>query len=193
MANRCERRNEWVEEGPYQVNTDVIPHGRSRRRKTMEPKALANVNGTLVSSSGQQRSAPSTPVNRRASSIWTRTPPEHTDGDDDDELDWGHGVLTPLPATPATVAVARYVAAITPGGLSEDGEDDHDDNNGADEGRRIMMTCPARKVEGGIREEIFSGERDGSVMMRLMAARRKSLQFAPKVGSPLAKAWAGEI
>jgi hypothetical protein len=30
-------------------------------------------------------------------------------------------------------------------------------------------------------------KKDESVMARLMAARRKSLQFAPKVGSPLAR------
>lgn len=34
-------------------------------------------------------------------------------------------------------------------------------------------------------------ERNLGVMMRLNAARRKSLQFAPKVGSPLARSWTG--
>lgn len=177
--NRCERCNEWVDEGPYHVDTSLVPHGRPRRRKTMEPKAIANMNGTLVPGA-KPASAPSTPLPRRASSVWMRTP---SDKGDDEDGHWEHDVLTPVPFTPAPEAIARFVQGIT------DTPDEGEERSSVDEdGRKlVMMTCPPKKSE--VREKIFSGERDRSVMERLMAARRKSLQFAPKVGSPLAKAW----
>lgn len=62
------------------------------------------------------------------------------------------------------------------------------------------MTCPPKKsdrdafgVDGegqGEIDEVLGrrgGEGDRGVMARLLMARRKSLQFAPKVGSPLAR------
>lgn len=162
------------------MDTSLVPHGRSRRRKTMEPKAIANMNGTLVPGGRQPASAPSTPLPRRASSVWMRTP---SDKGDDEDGEWEHDVLTPVPFTPAPEAIARFVQGITD--TPSDGED-----KASEEGERrrlVMMTCPPKK--GEVRERIFSGERDRSVMERLMTARRKSLQFAPKVGSPLAKAW----
>ena len=56
----------------------------------------------------------------------------------------------------------------------------------------MQKTAPPGKryfeVEGEQRRGGFLEEKkDEGVMVRLMAARRKSLQFAPKVGSPLAR------
>ncbi|MBE3046299.1 hypothetical protein IMZ48_27935 [Candidatus Bathyarchaeota archaeon] len=161
-----------------------MPHGRSRRRKTMEPKAIANMNGTLVTSpKGAPASAPSTPLGRRASSVWMRTPSDK--GDDEDG-----SVLTPVPFTPATEAIARFVQNITDTPSEGEGDEEGDESVISEDGRKlVMMTCPPKKSE--LKERIFGATRDKSVMERLMAARRKSLQFAPKVGSPLAKAWQG--
>ncbi|KAH6853523.1 hypothetical protein B0I37DRAFT_335109 [Chaetomium sp. MPI-CAGE-AT-0009] len=199
----CERDNQWLEEAPYYIDTSFVPRGGARRRKSMEPRAVANLNGTLVQSRNSRGSLPA-PNNRRASSLWVRSPEkslnedEDRDGEDngnaddeDEETEWGS--LTPVPKTPAPETIARFAANISPGLStpssvgsvdSENTLDLDDDNHG-----RHMRTCPPKRttfVEPG---HGILGKTDESVHMRLMAARRKSLQFAPKVGSPLAKAW----
>jgi hypothetical protein len=74
-------------------------------------------------------------------------------------------------------------------GSVDDSEDPlaRDDDNRQE---KLLRTCPPKRttfVELG--DGILSKEKDERVLMRLMAARRKSLQFAPKVGSPLARTW----
>ncbi|PWY86048.1 hypothetical protein BO70DRAFT_360861, partial [Aspergillus heteromorphus CBS 117.55] len=44
----CERENKWLDESHYQVDSSIIPRGGAKRRKSMEPRALSNINGTLV-------------------------------------------------------------------------------------------------------------------------------------------------
>lgn len=217
----CERENEWLEEAPYYIDTSLVPRGGARRRKSMEPRAIANMNGMLVpspvrSSRGSQ-TAPTTPANnRRASALWIRSPDKSLDddgsdnSDDDDGADPSWTTLTPVPKTPAPEAIARFAANVSPGSTSPssvgsiDSEDplsrdhDDDDDEAADDRRRrrqeemLLRTCPPPKrtttfVELG--EGVLSKEKDERVLMRLMAARRKSLQFAPKIGSPLARTW----
>jgi hypothetical protein len=170
----------------------------------MEPKALANMNGQVVintpnakpaSSAREYQSLPATPINtgssrRRDSSLWMRTPPEQTahSPEDDEEEEWDEGAsfLTPVPKTPAPEQVARYAAAVA---LEATPTMDMSD----EEGRAEMMTrtCPPKSSSAyhELGEGVLTREKDQGVLMRLMAARRKSLQFAPKVGSPLARAW----
>jgi len=168
----------------------------------MEPKALANLNGMIISSpvkSGgstrEAHTAPSTPMNRRDSTVWMRTPPEQLgysmddgayDENVDGDLEWAEmAMLTPVPKTPAPEAIARYadeltVAIETP--LPA----------GDDEGREelLMQTCPPRTgVYAQLGEGILAEHKDQGVMARLVAARRKSLQYAPKVSSPLTRRW----
>jgi hypothetical protein len=181
----------------------------------MEPRAIANMNGMLVpspvrSSRGSQ-TAPNTPANnRRASALWIRSPDKSLDDDDDDDgsdnsdddaedPEWTS--LTPVPKTPAPEAIARFAANVSPGSTSPssvgsiDSEDPlsrEDDDDEADRRQEMLLrTCPPPKrttfVELG--EGVLSKEKDERVLMRLMAARRKSLQFAPKIGSPLARTW----
>ncbi|KAB5584795.1 hypothetical protein GE09DRAFT_1068264 [Coniochaeta sp. 2T2.1] len=213
----CERENTWLDEAPYYINTTLAPRGGARRRKSMEPKALANLDGQVViktpsskpaSSARDCQSLPPTPLQpssfrRRDSCLWMRTPPEqlHLSPEDLDEAaatsDWdenNNSFLTPVPKTPAPEQVARYAAAValeaTPTGMdmtdSENGDTD-------EHGRMEMMTrtCPPKSssVYHELGEGVLKREKDEGVLMRLMAARRKSLQFAPKVGSPLARAW----
>lgn len=162
----------------------------------MEPKALANINGTLVNSTNKtsgatgSQTAPNTPMNRRESALWVHTPSDQ--GDDDDDLvdeygNWTTALLTPVPKTPAPEAVARYAAEIpqTPSNASTY---DFDDSPSREE--LLMRTCPPKsnKYEG-LGRGVLSERKDEQVMLRLIQARRKSLQFAPKIGSPLARTW----
>ncbi|KAG5789631.1 hypothetical protein H9Q69_011307 [Fusarium xylarioides] len=188
----CERENDWVEESPYKIDTSNVPRGGARRRKSMEPKALANMNGTLVSSptKGSSRTAPSTPINRRESTQWMYTPSDQGDEDEEmEDFEYSEAILTPVPKTPAPEAIARYAANLVPDTPSDDGDDD-DMGDSPTKDALLMRTCPPKanpfcELGAGI----ISETKDDNVLMRLMAARRKSLQFAPKIGSPLARTW----
>ncbi|KAM0430556.1 hypothetical protein ACHAPT_005906 [Fusarium lateritium] len=187
----CERENEWLEESPYHINTKNVPRGGARRRKSMEPTALANMNGTLVSSpsKGSPRTAPTTPIRRRESTAWMYTPSEADDDEEMGDHEWSSAILTPVPKTPAPEAIARYAANLVPETPSA-GDDDEDFDDSPTKTDLLTRTCPPksnafRQAGAGI----ISESKDDHVLMRLMAARRKSLQFAPKVGSPLARAW----
>ncbi|KAK0618396.1 hypothetical protein B0T17DRAFT_537809 [Bombardia bombarda] len=209
----CERENQWLDEAPYYIDTASVPRGGARRRKSMEPKAIANLNGMLVptpvrntnngasSPRSSNQATPKTPTNRRDSGLWMHTPEDDITRlnslDDDGDADAIHEdaelttVLTPVPKTPAPEAVARYAANLSPATPSMMESDDED---AADMPVDPMMrTCPPKPTGGKLFPELGAGvlgkEKDEKVLMRLMAARRKSLQFAPKVGSPLARAW----
>jgi hypothetical protein len=161
----------------------------------MEPRALANLNGTLVPSSSATpgrksfgyltSKTPLTSKSRRRDSVeWVLSP-----ASEEDKLDDQTFVLTPVPATPAPETFSAY---------GEEGLFGADDTPGAQtpyylhKEQLVQQTCPQkRNIDlSGEKEKghgFLSAKKDESVMMRLMAARRKSLQWAPKVGSPLAR------
>ncbi|ROT43640.1 hypothetical protein SODALDRAFT_327846 [Sodiomyces alkalinus F11] len=187
----CERENKWLDEQPYYIDTSLTPRGGARRRKTMEPRALEKMNGMLASGSptkGRRRhtqTAPNTPMNRRDSTEWMHTPSDRAEEGDDDDDDHWQALLTPVPVTPAPDALARYAAELTP--ETPTMAFDFDDSPSKKAG---LMTCPSKpSTYSEMGRGILDREKDESVLMRLMAARRKSLQFAPKVSSPLSKAW----
>ncbi|TLS21003.1 uncharacterized protein PpBr36_10854 [Pyricularia pennisetigena] len=205
----CERENEWLDEAPYYIETTLGSHSGVGRRKTMEPRAFAETaSSSLDDSSGRRKSrdcktAPSTPANgRRSSGLWMRTPEDEVsaaarrassiygDGDGDfgdEDADWElESMLMPVPKTPAPETIARYAANVTP-----DTPSVNDETLSLSRDELMMRTCPP-KPAGDIMllgEGLLAREKDEGVLQRLMAARRKSLQFAPKVGSPLAKTW----
>ncbi|XXH05963.1 hypothetical protein Hte_012406 [Hypoxylon texense] len=195
----CERENEWLDEAPYYIDTSLVPRGGRNRRKSMEPKALANFNGTLVTpmktipGPGREcQTVPNNHISRRDSTLWMRTPSDHDEDEDaPGEHDWEReiGMLTPVPKTPAPEAVARFAMDVTPDTPSTV---DYNDLV-SDKEQLLMRTCPPKQQHTGgyadLGEGLLKGEKDQSILMRLMAARRKSLQFAPKVASPLSKAW----
>ena len=168
----------------------------------MEPRALANLNGTLIpSSQTPSRMSPSkdhlglpgTPfshkkVGRRESVEWVRSPSSDNNANADETL-----ILSPVPATPAPETISAYgedglygVDQETPGGQTP---------YFFHKEQLVQKTAPASRrfvdtEQDGVEmmgAGILAQKKDESVMMRLMAARRKSLQFAPKVGSPLAR------
>ncbi|PTB65932.1 hypothetical protein BBK36DRAFT_1120619 [Trichoderma citrinoviride] len=191
----CERDNKWLDEAPYNIDTSNVPRGGARRRKSMEPKSISNKDGSADSSSskGRRESAPGSTAktpNRRQSSIWVHTPSDEGDRPEEEEdIEWSNLILTPVPKTPAPETLMKF-ATETPSNLDDD-EDDEEDGSPTRE-ELLMRTCPPKaqkylELGGGILSK--SKDTDENVMQRLMAARRKSLQFAPKVGSPLAKMW----
>ncbi|KAK1254653.1 hypothetical protein MKX08_008648 [Trichoderma sp. CBMAI-0020] len=195
----CERDNEWLDESPYHIDTSYVPRGGARRRKSMEPKTVSNQNGSAVSGSPKGRresappasSSPKTP-NRRQSSIWIHTPSdtsEEQEEKEEEDIEWSNLILTPVPKTPAPEALMTF-ATETPSNLEDVDEYEDDESPSLRREELMTRTCPPKAqkfMELG--SGILSRDSDENVMMRLMAARRKSLQFAPKVGSPLAKMW----
>lgn len=178
----------------------------------MESKSLSDMSGTLLPNSAGRntarecRTAPVTPapVNRRESSLWMHSPDDvENDGAGDfDDLDfdisgdqewYNTAPLTPVPKTPAPEAIHRFAMDLAPD--TPDTEEGDSENIGVEEmlSREdlIQRTCPpkAQHVFQGMGAGILGLQRDESVARRLMEARRKSMAFAPKVSSPLAKSW----
>lgn len=176
----CERENEWLDEAPYYLDTSVIPRGGARRRKSMEPKAITSSNETIATCTNKKFEKLSTPKNRRESTLWVHTPLEQGGGDDDEDLEWSCDLLTPVPKTPASEAVAKYASEIS---VTPSSEEDTDLQLPIKQSL-LTRTCPPKEGRGALNRD-----KDERVIMRLMAARRKSLQFAPKIGSPLARTW----
>ena len=182
----CEKENEWLDEGPYLIDSAFVPRGGARRRKSMEPKALAKNNGTLVSTPAKQSSSS---YNRRQSGIWMQTPPEQNGGDEQgDDIEWSEFILTPVPKTPNPETMFKYAT-----GEPETPSQGDDSHTSISREEMLMRTCPPKSGGGGaydqLGEGVLSPHKDEKVLMRLMAARRKSLQFAPKIASPLSKSW----
>ena len=171
----CERENRWLKESEYAVDTSNVPRGGHRRRKSMEPRILANINGSVIPSETPVKVSfelsptkeflnLSSPASRRESMAasspapQTPMPPEYNyEGYDDGTSSWGS------PTTPYYLSKGTEL---------------------------VQQTCPPKRtlqplfpLSGRIEDQP-----DESVRQRLMLARRKSLQWAPKVGSPLGRA-----
>ncbi|KAI1171779.1 hypothetical protein F4777DRAFT_590983 [Nemania sp. FL0916] len=201
----CQIENRWVDEKDYRVDTSVVPRGGQNRRKSMEPKAIANLNGTLVTpakpamASREPQTVPGNYMSRRDSTLWERSP-SSTGSPDPDEMDWEPASeirnLTPPPQTPAPETVARFALDVTPGTPTGDSPPLQDQVH--------MQTCPPkpRAIPGlgqlGNQPNPIPGlgQLDSQpsaipnldpVQARLMEARKKTMQYAPKIASPLKK------
>lgn len=253
----CEREARWLSESDYKIDIAHVPRGGARRRKSMEPRALANMNGTLVTPKGEKNGVPQTEkpqrFGRRDSTQWVRTPQsseeeatpraKKVDADGDiDMLDYSYAELSPLPQTPAPARIddsqAQHVldklngvVPETPYGngnidpsLFGQGETPYMGRTpmiGAftpytgfqpemtpiaatpesigmetpqpltvqkvaeDRNQLLMRTVPVKRNDGP--KPMENGANSAALMQRLMLARRKSLQWAPKIGSPLAR------
>lgn len=101
--------------------------------------------------------------------------------------------LTPVPKTPAPEAIHRFAMDVTPD--TPDTEEGDSENIGVEgmlsHEELIQRTCPpkAQHMFQNMGAGILGLQWDESVARRLMDARRKSMAFAPKVSSPLAKSW----
>lgn len=173
----------------------------------MEPRALSNVNGTLVpvgssttSASGKRSGAdwgtmedfrkispPTTSQDDyRTTPEERREETEETEDSDHDEEDYHY----PFPTTPGgkDYDFSRLdnigMSPATPFYLSQ-------------KSKLVQQTCPPKQTRQGLFEDYCHSEEgdlglgDGlsseRLRFKLEAARRKSLVFKPKVGSPLAR------
>ncbi|KAI9854995.1 MAG: hypothetical protein M1813_000602 [Trichoglossum hirsutum] len=176
----CEREQRWLDEANYAVDPSTIPRGGHRRRKSMEPRALANINGNLVSCDSpavKDVAAARTSFSPTKEFLTFSSPASRRDSF----------------AVPPTTPQQR---------LQQLGTDDHDDNDDMSlspttpyflhPSEITQRTCPAKPrllfspdaMEGG---GIVGQREDEGLRERLLLARRKSLQWAPKVGSPLGR------
>ena len=255
----CEREARWLPEPDYKIDTAHIPRGGARRRKSMEPRALANMNGTLVTPKADKSGMPQTEkpqrFGRRDSTQWVRTPQsseeegtpraKKVDADGDiDMLDYSYAELSPLPATPAPARIeegdSQHVLdklngvvpetpygngnidpslfgeqtpfmgktpmiggftpytgfnpqmtpiAATPDSIGMETPQPLTVQKVAEDRNQLLMrTLPVKRNDGpGNKQQIGEGANSAALMQRLMLARRKSLQWAPKIGSPLAR------
>ena len=175
MVPSCEREDKWLDEAEYAVDTSNIPRGGSRRRKSMEPRALANFNGSLVPAETPIKEplveiSPTkefvnlnTPASRRETFEFQVPPPATPNSGKAPEDEAGNDFDSPLSPT-------------TPYYLSK----------GA---KLVQQTCPPKQTQ-----ELFfpmSGKIEDqpneAVRQRLLMARRKSLQWASKIQSPLGR------
>ncbi|GIC91042.1 uncharacterized protein Aud_007483 [Aspergillus udagawae] len=188
----CERENRWLDEIHYAVDSSIIPRGGAKRRKSMEPRALSNVNGTLIKA---DNSASASASGRRSGADFNimddfmRQTPPLSQGEPSTPESNRKYTVTHMEAdqqycqTPKTPGASGYdfsrmdnigMSPATPFYLSQ-------------KSRLVQQTCPPKQTRQGLFSTSSSIEDEPTQKLRfkLEAARRKSLAFKPKVGSPL--------
>ncbi|KAI9815962.1 MAG: hypothetical protein M1827_001954 [Pycnora praestabilis] len=188
----CERENKWLDESDYTVDTSLVPRGGHRRRKSMEPRALSNINGNLVLSA-------ETPITARQNMEMSPTQEFLTFSSPASRRE-----STLCPTQPSTPSAAPEPSApSTPIAITETNVFQTEDENATPASPTtpyflskgaalIQQTCPPKQQTQG-QKLLFplSGEiadqPDENVRRRLVLARRRSLMWAPRVGSPLGK------
>ncbi|KAL8920874.1 MAG: hypothetical protein Q9208_006046 [Pyrenodesmia sp. 3 TL-2023] len=172
----CEREDKWLDEGTYAVDTSIVPRGGSRRRKSMEPRALANLNGSLVPAETPIKAPPAN-ISPTKEFLTFDTP---TARRETFEFQVEEAPTTPVAEIPFIGEGADEfdspLSPTTPYYLSK----------GA---KLVQQTCPPKQTQ-----ELFfpltgkiEDQPNEVVRQRLLAARRKSLQWASKVQSPLGR------
>ena len=174
----------------------------------MEPRALSNVNGTLVKLDSSTPSASS----RRAAAEWgtmeefirlSPTPPssprESTSSTDQQSTKDQADTLAATPKPSRSVGRSSQVPE-TPAAANYDFDDDNSSidtlsqspttpyylSKGA---KLVQQTCPPKQLRQGLFPVSgrIEDQPDHALRIRLEAARRKSLVWKPKVGSPLGR------
>lgn len=168
------------------VDSSIIPRGGAKRRKSMEPRALSNVNGTLV-----HTAEPATPSasGRRCGADWGAmesfrkiTPPVQ------------------VPATPeqSSSSADRFQFPQTPGynfaNLDAIGMSPATPYFLSNRAQLVQQSCPPKQSQQGLfpvstsMASLFGDDDEderSKQRARMEAARRKTNFFKPSVGSPL--------
>ncbi|KAJ5564956.1 hypothetical protein N7513_001198 [Penicillium frequentans] len=185
----CEREGKWVDETPYAIDRSIIPRGGAKRRKSMEPRALSNINGTLVRVAEPSTSSAS---GRRC-------------GADQGAIEGFRKITPPTPvvepSTP-TQQSSSYRSQVpqTPGynfsNLDAIGMSPATPYFLSNRAQLVQQSCPPKQSGRGLFPESkpalsFEEEDDQDSRRqqraRMEAARRKSHFFKPAVASPLAR------
>lgn len=205
----CERANKWIDEEHYYVDSTIIPRGGAKRRKSMQPRALANVNGSLKSSTSSSSSSSSslsssnTGGHNNNSNRQSRLP---TDWEDtvEDLRRMSPGIDNNVPNVPKTPT------SLKPKSSTSDADDaEYNFNFEFDfstmspatpyflsrNANLTQQTCPPKQTNQGLfssytSSNLGSGNNESStsgkeLRAKLEAARRKSLAYKPRFGSPL--------
>ena len=197
----CEREGKWLDEAAYAIDTNVLPRGGARRRKSMEPKAVSALAGQLVPCStplGPTTLAPATtPVAAASAAAAAAAPSANTAGNASPTKEF---LTFSSPARRESTLFVKVASPSTP--TSGDAEADTTSDAGTPyflhPAELVQRTCPPKRnvvlKEGedvGPRKTLFpvtgriEDQQDEGLRMRLELARRRSLQWRPKVGSPL--------
>ncbi|PGH12475.1 hypothetical protein AJ79_04219 [Helicocarpus griseus UAMH5409] len=207
----CERKGKWLDESDYGVDVSLVPRGGQKRRKSMEPRALSNMNGSIIkldsstSSNGGRRSgadretfqelmrvSPFPSSSRRDSMEWERAsspsqpePQRHfaiqsTPTNPSRIADFLPGSGVESPTTPDFNYAFDFDGASAPSPITP-----YYPSQGS---KLVQQTCPPKQLRQGLFDDQGRGDSQLSegLKIRLEAARRKSLVWKPKVGSPLA-------
>lgn len=226
MKTSCERENAWLDEAQYAVDTSLMPRGGSRRRKSMEPRALINMNGSVSAVNGRRSvSAELTPAMKadllatpvRAGPRHLQASPDKRDADNADDsafdsLDSSFSTPTGVQAafTASTTSHPSHAAALA----TPTGHVNYDPSGGmspttpyylSQGAKLVQQTCPPKQTQKGLFDTgvgdgggrtgglgfpvtgRIEDQPDESVRIRLEAARRKTMNWRPRVASPLGR------
>lgn len=183
----CEREDKWLDEADYAIDTSNVPRGGSRRRKSMEPRALANLNGNLVPATQETPAKASmsptkefltfnTPASRRETFI---VEPQQPEGDESTEG------AAPVPSAPRDTFTTDDDNMLEDGSVWGSPTTPYYLSKGAE---LLQRTCPPKQMGGlfpvsGNTED----QPDEAVRRKLLEARRKSMQWSSRIRSPLGR------
>ncbi|KLJ08547.1 hypothetical protein EMPG_16022 [Blastomyces silverae] len=208
----CERKGKWLDEINYGVDVSLVPRGGQKRRKSMEPRALSNMNGSIIkldsstsSNSGKRNGAadretfqelmrvsPTPPSSRRETREWDSPEPQQ-------QQQQQHFAIQSTPTNPSrSTAASPSSEAETPTTPDFNYAFDFDGASAPSpitpyypsQGTQLaQQTCPPKQLRQGLFDDNGRGDSQMSegLKIRLEAARRRSLVWKPKVGSPLGR------
>ncbi|KAL2369263.1 hypothetical protein RJZ57_006336 [Blastomyces gilchristii] len=204
----CERKGKWLDEINYSVDVSLVPRGGQKRRKSMEPRALSNMNGSIIKldSSTSSNSGKRNGANRETFHELMRVSPTPSSSRRETR-EWGspelqqqqHFATRSTPTNPSrSTALSPTSAAETPTTPDFNYAFDFDGVSAPSpitpyypsQGTQwAQQTCPPKQLRQGLFDDNGRGDSQMSEGLRIMlqAARRRSLVWKPKVGSPLGR------
>ncbi len=195
----------------------MLPRGGSRRRKSMEPRALINMNGSLSAAKGRRSFSAEMTKEMRDELVATPGKGEPTPKRRAEDEDMGEdsiisssldsGFSTPTGVHNATAFGASKTSNPAIGLTTPTGHVNYDPSNEMSpttpyylsQGvKLVQQTCPPKQTQKGLFETSGTGggfpvtgriedQPDESMRVRLEAARRKTMNWRPRVASPLGR------
>lgn len=181
----CERENKWLDESPYTVDSTIIPRGGAKRRKSMQPRALSNVNGTLTSTSTSRRSIADSESVETFMRLSPPTPSRNDPGTPLRDLSQNNNdsdAYNQTPRTPGSSFNFDFNFNFDSIGMSPATPFYLQKSN------IVQQSCPPKQTQQGLFSNSPSAEHGMSsqrLRFKLEAARRKSHAYKPRLRSPL--------